>query len=139
MVTTQLYRRSSADPPSQRTRTIGRGMESFLETYGLLAAVALMLTKAAGVPIPIPGDVILLATAARAAQGKLVLWQGFFLLLAAVILGGLIQFWLARGPGRHLIDRFGRWLGLTPSRLERASTWLRRGGTLAIAVAVLTP
>jgi hypothetical protein len=44
------------------------GLESFLDTYGLVAACALMLVKATGVPIPIPGDVILLGIAARAAQ-----------------------------------------------------------------------
>ena len=42
----------------------------FLDSYGLAAACVVMLVKAMGVPIPIPGDVILLATAARAAEGK---------------------------------------------------------------------
>ena len=53
------------------------GLEAFLDTYGVAAACAIMLVKAAGVPVPIPGDVILLATAARAAEGKVVLWLAF--------------------------------------------------------------
>ena len=72
------------------------GLGAFLDSYGLAAACLLMLVKAAGVPIPIPGDVILLATAARAAEGKLLLWVAFVGLLAAITLGGFVQFVLAR-------------------------------------------
>ena len=115
------------------------GLDLFLETYGLAAASAVMLTKAAGVPIPIPGDVILLAMAARAAQGKLLIWQAFAALLIALTLGGLGQFLLARGPGRRVLLRFGRRLGLTTERLDRVAASVQRGGLLAIGVAVLTP
>jgi membrane protein DedA with SNARE-associated domain len=114
-------------------------MESFLETYGLLAAVALMLTKAAGVPIPIPGDVILLATAARAAEGKLLLWQAFLALLVALSVGGVVQFLVARGPGRNLVIRYGRRLGLSQERLDRVAATVQRGGLLGIGLAILTP
>jgi membrane protein DedA with SNARE-associated domain len=114
-------------------------MEAFLTEYGLAAAFGLMLVKAAGIPIPIPGDVILLATAARAAEGKLLLWQAFVALLVAVCVGGLIQFLVARGPGRRLIARYGQRLGLSQARLDRVAAGLRRGGLLGIGAAILTP
>jgi membrane protein DedA with SNARE-associated domain len=98
-----------------------------------------MLVKAAGVPIPIPGDVILLATAARAAEGKLLLWHAFVVLLVALSVGGLLQFFAARGPGRRLIYRYGRLLGLTEDRLDRVAAGVRRGGVLGIGAAILTP
>ncbi|HEY0582215.1 MAG TPA: hypothetical protein VGE94_08525, partial [Chloroflexota bacterium] len=88
------------------------GLEAFLEAYGVAAACAIMLVKAAGVPVPIPGDVILLATAARAAEGKVVLWLAFVALLAALVLGGTVQFFLARGPARRLVVRYGQRIGL---------------------------
>jgi membrane protein DedA with SNARE-associated domain len=114
-------------------------LEGFLAAYGLAAAFGLMLVKAAGVPIPIPGDVILLATAARAAEGKLLLWQAFVVLLIALSVGGVVQFFVARGPGRRLISRYGRRLGLTQERLDRVAAGVRRGGILGIGAAVLTP
>lgn len=114
-------------------------LEGFLTAYGLAAAFSLMLVKAAGVPIPIPGDVILLATAARAAEGKLLLWQAFVVLLVALSVGGVLQFLMARGPGRQLIYRYGRRLGLTQERLDRVAAGVRRGGVLGIGAAVLTP
>src|SRR5258708_15243581 len=115
------------------------GLAAFLDTYGVAAACAIMLVKAAGVPVPIPGDVILLATAARAAEGKVALWFAFVVLLAALILGGALQFYLARGPARRVVVKYGQRIGLTEQRLERVAASVRKGGLLGIAVAVLTP
>ena len=115
------------------------GLEAFLTSYGLVAACLIMLIKSIGVPIPIPGDVILLAMAARAAEGKVLLWLAFLSLLVVVIVGGTVQYWLARGPARNLVLRYGGRLGITPERLERVAARVQRGGILAIGVAVLTP
>ncbi len=111
----------------------------FLTTYGLAAACAIMLIKAIGIPIPIPGDVILLAMAARAAEGKVLLWLAFVTLLAVVVLGNTVQYLLARGPARGLVLRFGQRLGITNERLERVASRVQRGGILGIGLAVLTP
>jgi membrane protein DedA with SNARE-associated domain len=99
--------------------------DMFLIQYGLAAIFVIMLTKSAGVPILIPGDVIILAAAARAAAGKFVLWQAFLIILLAVILGGMIQFVLARGPGRNVLYRFGRYIGLTKPRLDAATVRIK--------------
>src|ERR1700730_3170907 len=115
------------------------GLEAFLDTYGVVAACAIMLIKAAGLPVPIPGDVILLATAARAAEGKVLLWLAFVALLLALILGGALQFYLARGPARRLVVKYGQRVGLTEARLDRVAASVRRGGLLGIGLAVLTP
>ena len=115
------------------------GLEAFLDSYGIAAACAVMLVKAMGVPIPIPGDVILLATAARAAEGKVLLWLAFVALQVALTLGGTLQFLLARGPARILVVRYGQRLGLTETRLDAVAARMRRGGPLGIGLAVLTP
>lgn len=114
-------------------------LDGFLNLYGIAALFLLMLTKAAGVPVPVPSDLIMLAAAARAAEGKWPLWQAVVAILLALVLGGLIQYALARGPGRGLIARYGRYLGLTRPRLEAAATALRRGGVGAVTLAIVTP
>src|SRR5437660_10889524 len=112
-------------------------IDVFLIQYGLAAIFILMLTKSIGVPIPIPGDVIILAAAARAAEGKLVLWQAFLAILLALVVGGVIQFALVRGPGRNLLYRFGRYIGLTAPRLDAASVRVKKGGVFGLALAIL--
>jgi membrane protein DedA with SNARE-associated domain len=115
------------------------GLEAFLDSYGIAAACLIMLIKASGVPIPIPGDVILLAMAARAAEGKVLLWLAFVALLLALVLGGTVQFFLARGPARRLVVRYGKRVGLTEARLDKVAASVRRGGPLGVGLAVLTP
>jgi membrane protein DedA with SNARE-associated domain len=84
------------------------GIDLFLIRYGLLAVFLLLLLKTSGVPVPVPSDLIILTVAARVAQGKLAGWQTFLAILFALVLGGLVQFAVARGLGRGLLDRFGR-------------------------------
>ena len=115
------------------------GVEGFLEQYGLAAIFLIMLVKSIGVPIPIPGDVLMLFTAARAAQGYFPIWLAFGVILVALVAGSLVQYGLARGPGRGILYRHGKVIGLSPERLDKASATVGRGGPLAIAVSILTP
>jgi membrane protein DedA with SNARE-associated domain len=57
----------------------------------------------------------------------------------ALVFGGIAQFYLARGPARQLVYRFGRYLGLPPHRLDRAGAKVANAGALGVGVAVLTP
>ena len=114
-------------------------LETFLSTYGLAAIFGVMLVKSVGVPIPIPADVIMLATSARVAEGRLLLWQAFGAILVALVVGGVIQFWLAHGPGRGVLYRYGRYLGLTPARLDVAGVTVKKSGPIGIGLAILTP
>ena len=77
--------------------------------------------------------------AARAPEGKVLLWVAFAALLLVIVLGNSVQYLLARGPARGLVLRFGRRLGITSERLERVAARVQRGGVIGIAVAVLTP
>lgn len=113
--------------------------EGFLEAYGLAAIFAVMLFKSIGVPIPIPADVVLLATSARAATGKLDVSVAFVALLVALSIGGSIQFALVRGIGRKVLLRYGRFLGITEDRLNRVAQRLEKSGVLGIGLAILTP
>lgn len=114
-------------------------IEAVFQMYGLAAIWLLMLVKAAGVPIPIPGDLILLATAARAAAGSFDIRVAFLALLVAIVLGGSLQFLAARGPGRGLVYLVAELTGLGSHRLDAAAQRLQRRGRVSIAVALFTP
>ena len=114
-------------------------LDLFLVQYGLAAIFLLLLIKTIGIPIPIPADLIILTAAARVAQGKLNVWQAFIAILVALVAGGVVQFLLARGPGRGLLYRFGRYIGLTSPRLDAASVRAKKGGALNVSIAILVP
>jgi membrane protein DedA with SNARE-associated domain len=98
-----------------------------------------MLLKEIGIPVPIPSDLIMLGAAARAAQGRFPFIAVFFAILIPMLIGGMAQFLFARGPGRQLIYRVGKYIGLTKERLDRATEAVRKGGLAAVAVGLTTP
>ena len=114
-------------------------LAQFLDMYGLLAVFLIMLLKELGVPVPIPADIIILGGAARAAQGRESGIAVFVAILIPMVIGGIVQYAVVRGPGRQAIYRIGRYIGLTPARLERAMTAIRRGGAAAVALGLTTP
>lgn len=118
-------------------------LNGFLQTYGLVAIFAIMLLKEIGIPVPIPADLIMLGAAAGAAQGKFDAQGGFVItflaILVPMVVGGAIQFALAKGPGRRLIYALGKYIGLTEARLDRAMGTVRKGGTAAVVVGLTTP
>lgn len=113
--------------------------DQFLDTYGLAAIFGIMWLKELGVPVPIPGDLIMLGAAARAAQSKFPSLAVFFAILIPMLVGGATQYWVAKGPGRTFIYRAGKLIGLTKERLDRAMETVRKGGMAAVALGLNTP
>ncbi len=113
--------------------------DDWLAAYGLPAIFLVMLLKETGLPIPIPADLIMLGAAARAATGQFDLVAVVLTFEVAMLAGSLAQFALARGPGRSVVYRFGRYVGLTRPRLDAAGAALRRGGVPGVSVSLMTP
>lgn len=104
-----------------------------------LGLLGLLLVKEAGVPIPVPGDLLVIGAGVAAAGsgvGALVLLGA---ILAAGLVGGSLQFLAVRGALRALLLSTLRRAGVGEDRLERLSTWLRRRGATGVAVARATP
>lgn len=114
-------------------------VDQFLDSYGLAAVFGIMLLKEIGVPVPIPSDLIMLGAAARAAQGKFPLAAVFLAILIPMIVGGLVQYTIAKGPARRAIYHLGSYIGLTKERLDRAMETVRKGGPVAVGVGLTTP
>jgi len=109
-----------------------------VETAPLLVLAGLILVKESGVPIPVPGDLVVLGAGVTASRGDLDPLVAVIALFAASILGGTIQFGLLRSIARPSILRLADRLGTT-ERVERQSDRFRRGGARAVAVARMTP
>jgi len=111
----------------------------FLDEHAQLALFVWLLLEEAGLPMPIPGDLVVLGAGARIGQGGMHWAIALVLVEAATLLGSTTLFWLARRGGRPMLLRFGRYLRLDPERLARSETFLRRRGFLAVVIGRLTP
>ena len=105
-----------------------------------LALLAVVLTvKEAGVPIPVPGDLLVIGAGAAAGHGGLPIPAIVLALVAATVVGGAVQFALIRGRARTAILGLLRRVGLPAATIDRGAIRFRTGGARTVAVARMTP
>jgi membrane protein DedA with SNARE-associated domain len=120
--------------------------------YGLYAVFLLMLVDAV---LPAASEVVMLyagALAAGAFAGQQVTFLGteidstagaYVAMAMAGVLGytvGSVVGWsIGRIGGRPFLERHGRWVHVTPDRLERAESWFDRYGDAAVFFSRVVP
>ena len=113
--------------------------DAFLAQHGVLAAFVYLAVEEAGVPIPVPGDFLMLTLGVRAREGGIALWQVIAAMEAGTVLGSTLLYLLARRGGRGVVERYGRFIGIKPEQLDRAQAQLNRHGALAVFLGRLLP
>jgi len=106
---------------------------------GLPGLGVLLAAMEAGVPIPVPSDLVVLVLGERTAAGTFPLWAAVLLLEVVAVVGTGALLLACRGPGRAVIGRLGPRLGLTADRLARATALVEGKGRGALAVGRATP
>jgi membrane protein DedA with SNARE-associated domain len=108
-------------------------LASPLSHFGLWAVLALVLVEDFG--IPVPGETVLIAAAIYAGSGRLNVVAVGLVAFAAAVVGDNIGYAIGRFGGRTLIDRYGKYIFLTPERLDKTELFFQRHGTKIIIVA----
>jgi membrane protein DedA with SNARE-associated domain len=104
----------------------------------LLAIVGLILIKEAGVPVPVPGDLVVIGAGVAAGRGDLDPIVALIAIVVASVAGGVVQYGLLRSVARPALLRLLSRLG-SAERIDRQTDRLRRGGARSVAVARSTP
>jgi len=110
-----------------------------LDLPALAFLAAVLAIKEAGLPIPVPGDLLVIGAGAATAHGSVPAPLVVVVLVAATVVGGCVQFWLVRGRARGTFLRVLGRLGLRAETIERGTGRLRDGGAPAVAIARMTP
>jgi len=106
-------------------------------TGGYVGIIVLMAMESS--IFPVPSEIVIPPAAFLAAQGKLS-FTG--VVLAGVLgsyLGSAITYWASRLIGRPLIVKYGRFVLVTPKKLEQAEQWLARYEAGGVFFARLLP
>jgi membrane protein DedA with SNARE-associated domain len=101
--------------------------------------LALLLPMEAGVPIPIPADLVMFTVGERVAAGAFPLWLAVAGFEVISVAGTTVLFLACRGPLHQLIRRFGPRIGLTAARVSAAARLVETRGRTALAVGRGTP
>jgi membrane protein DedA with SNARE-associated domain len=108
-------------------------LEPTLNHYGYLAVAGLVLIEDFGVPVP--GETVLILAAVYAGTGRLNVVLVWLLGFTGAVLGDNIGFAIGHFGGRPLLERYGRYILLTPERIDRATGFFERHGGWIIIVA----
>ena len=130
--------------PERSRRARNDNMHHLLETWfhwvltgGYVGIIVLMAMESS--IFPVPSEIVIPPAAFLAAQGKLS-FTG--VVLAGVLgsyLGSAITYWASRLIGRPLIVKYGRFVLVTPKKLEQAEQWLARYEAGGVFFARLLP
>src|SRR5205085_10783714 len=85
--------------------------------------------------VPVPGETVLILGAVYSATGRLTVWLVGSLAFVAAVVGDNIGFAIGHFGGRPLVERYGRYILLTPERIEKATGFFERHGGKIIVVA----
>ena len=108
-------------------------LEPTLNHFGYLAVTGLVLIEDFGVPVP--GETVLILGAVYAGTGRLNIVLVALLGFCGALLGDNIGFAIGHFGGRQLAERYGRYIFLTPERLDKATAFFDRHGGKIIVVA----
>ena len=108
-------------------------LEPVLNQYGYLAVIGFVLLEDFGVPVP--GETILILGAVYAGTGRLQIWLVGLLGFLGAVVGDNIGFAIGHFGGRPLVERYGRYILLTPERLDKATGFFERHGGKIIVIA----
>ena len=83
--------------------------------------------------VPVPGETVLILASVYAGAGRLNIWLVALIGFLGAVVGDNIGFAIGHFGGRPLIERWGRYIMLTPERLDKATDFFeRRGGSIII-------
>jgi membrane protein DedA with SNARE-associated domain len=108
-------------------------LEPTLNHFGYLAVVGIVLIEDFG--IPVPGETVLIVAAVYAGTGRLNVVLVALLGFCGAVLGDNIGFAIGHFGGRPVVARYGKYIFITPQRLDTATRFFARHGGKIIIVA----
>ena len=93
----------------------------------------------AGIPLPIPGDLVIAYYGWRAARDPYEIAQTILVCAAASTAGTQLPYWLARRWGRRVTERIAFWLDFDPAKAEALFARFGRHGFRSVFIGRLIP
>ena len=89
--------------------------------------------------IELPSEVIMPLAGFAVFQGKMTLWGITLVASLAEVLGALVIYFIALKGGRPLLDKYGKYVLITPSKLDRGDKWFEKYGHEAVLICRCIP
>ncbi|MGZ4908880.1 MAG: DedA family protein [Halobacteriota archaeon] len=108
-----------------------------IEQLGYAGVFVAMLLESAGVPLP--SEVIMPFAGYVAWDGKLTLIGVTIAGTLGCLAGSLVLYFVGAYGGRPLLDRYGKYVLIRKSELDRADRWFAKHGEITVLVSRVLP
>ena len=111
-----------------------------LETGGYPLIALLMAIESSIVPLP--SEVVIPPAAHFARAGNYETLSLWGIVVAGTLgswVGATVMYWASRGLGRPLVMRYGKYVFISPQKVESAERWAQQFGSLGVFIARLLP
>lgn len=120
-------------PPSAELPGFLHSVAPILDRWGYLALAGVIGVESFGVPAP--GQTIMVAASIYAGAGRMNIFVVALISFIAAVVGDNIGYWIGLRGGRTVVHRWGKYIFVTPERLEKAERFFARRGNRIIVVA----
>lgn len=104
-----------------------------VDRFGYFGVAGVTFIESFGVPAP--GEAAIIAGAALAGRGDLNIFGVAIAAFVAAVVGDSVGYWIGRRGGRPLVERFGKYVRLTPERFDKVESFMSRQGPKIVVVA----
>ncbi len=118
---------------------LGGSLLALFATYKYPTLIILLMVEEAGLPLPLPGDLLVMYAGSLFAQGEASASLSILATFLGVVAGSSFLYWLMSRQGRPLLHKYGRYLHLKPERVLQMEGWYRRHGAWVIPFGRLIP
>jgi membrane protein DedA with SNARE-associated domain len=109
----------------------------WLLQYGSFALFGLLAVGI--IAMPVPEETLMILAGLLMSQGKLSLTLTPIAALTGSMLGITLSYVLGRTAGMYFVHRFGKWVGLTEKRLQKAHDWFEKFGIYTLVIGYFIP
>src|SRR6266705_6784156 len=108
-----------------------------ISLLGYSGIVLLMAIESAC--IPLPSEIIMPFSGYLVSTGQLNLWAVAVAGAVGCVLGSLVAYWVGMYGGRPLIEKYGRYVLISPHDLDMADRWFATRGEIIVFASRLLP
>ncbi|SEB75101.1 DedA family protein [Paenibacillus sp. GP183] len=111
---------------------------SFIYSFGYPALYLLLSAGIIGLPVP-DETLMTFAGSLTAPGGPFLYTTTLMVIYAGTMTGMIVSYSLGHRIGKPFLHRYGKWIKLTPERLEKTEGWFKRYGMWAVFFGYFVP
>ncbi|GIP40180.1 putative membrane protein YbfM [Paenibacillus sp. J31TS4] len=112
-------------------------LEDLIGQYGYIALFFLLAVGIVG--LPVPDELLMTFVGYLTSIGTLNYYLSVVVSFLGAMSGMIVSYLLGRKVGKPLLWRYGKWIKLTPDKLDRVETWFNRYGPWTVSFGYFIP